>query len=50
MNLAASAWLATAALFVAGHPLLAQTGAVQSRSDGHVVTNSPLKRIDDAVF
>ena len=50
MNLAASAWLAGAALFVAGHPLLAQTGAVQSRSDGHVVTNSPLKQIDAGVF
>ena len=50
MNLAASAWLATATLFVASHPLLAQRGAVQSRSDGHTVTNSPLKQIDAGVF
>jgi len=50
MNLAASAWVAIAALFVAGNPLLAQTGAVQSRSDGHAVTNSPLKQIDAGVF
>ena len=50
MNLTTSAWLTTATLFAAGHPLLAQTGAVQSRSGGNVVTNSPLKRIDAGVF
>jgi len=50
MNLAISALLTTAILLVDGHSLLAQTGAVQSRSDGHVVTNSPLKKIDNGVF
>src|SRR5678816_457509 len=50
MNLAVSVWLTAATLLVIGNPLLAQTGAVQSRSDGHVVTNSPLKKIDTGVF
>jgi hypothetical protein len=50
MNLATSARLTAATLLVAGIPLLAQTGAVQSRSDGHAVTNSSLKKIDTGVF
>jgi hypothetical protein len=48
--IAISALLTAATLLVAGHALLAQTGVVQSRSNGHAVTNSPLKRIDTGVF
>ncbi|MEO8425628.1 MAG: YdjY domain-containing protein [Verrucomicrobiota bacterium] len=50
MNLAAAAWLTSAALLVGGPTVLAQTGVVQSRSNGHTVTNSPLRKIDTGVF